>query len=100
MPEHLPFAQVIVDIAADSADKTFTYRVPTGMRLSTGTRVLVPFGRQTKGVVISLTDTCQVEEGSRTSSSRLRTIQPSCRPWWLAKEISMASNCSWRWRCG
>lgn len=97
MPEHLPFAQVIVDIAADSADKTFTYRVPTGMRLSTGTRVLVPFGRQTKeGVVISLTDTCQVEEGKLKDIIEPLEDYPAILPPLveLAKEISMASNCS------
>ncbi|NLX82352.1 MAG: primosomal protein N' [Clostridiales bacterium] len=97
MPKQQPYAQVIVDISADSADKTFTYRVPGGMRLSTGTRVLVPFGQQTKeGVVIKLTDSHDI------AVDKLKDIQepledyPAILPPLvdLAQEISKASSCS------
>lgn len=97
MPESAPYAQVIVDIAADSADKTFTYGVPEGMALALGTRVLVPFGRQTKeGVVIGFSDETDL------SPDRIRDIMeplegyPAILPPLvaLARDISARSNCS------
>ncbi len=55
------FAQVIVDIVHENVAHTFSYQIPEGMRLSVGQRVEVPFGRLVKeGVVVGLTDTCDV----------------------------------------
>jgi primosomal protein N' (replication factor Y) (superfamily II helicase) len=39
-------AQVIVNMHRDELDKTFTYRVPAGMQVAVGSRVIVPFARQ------------------------------------------------------
>ena len=55
------YCRVIVDLAADDVDRLFTYRVPEGMALSPGQRVLVPFGpRKLEGFVISLTETADI----------------------------------------
>ena len=67
------FAQVIVDIVHENVARTFTYRIPEGMRLSPGWRVSVPFGPRTiEGVVLSLTETCDLPpEKIRTVASAL-----------------------------
>jgi len=96
MPERPRYAQVIVDVASANTDRVFTYRVPAGMALPPGTRVTVPFGRQTlEGVVLHLTDTPGIEE------SRVRDVigtledYPAILPPLveLAKEISARSLC-------
>ncbi len=57
------FAQVIIDISSEQVDRLFTYRVPDGMNLMPGQRVLVPFGRQQKeGFVIELSSECDLPE--------------------------------------
>ncbi len=57
------YCRVIVDLAADDVDRLFTYRLPEGMTLSPGQRVLVPFGpRRLEGWVIELTDAADIEE--------------------------------------
>ena len=62
-------AQVIVDIVHENVAHDFTYRIPEGMSLSPGQRVLVPFGRQKKeGIVVSLSQTADI------SPDRLRDI--------------------------
>ena len=56
-----PFAQVIVDIVHENVARTFSYRIPEGMRLSVGQRVEVPFARMIKeGVVVGFTEDCDV----------------------------------------
>ena len=58
-----PYCQVIVDITAEAVDRLFTYRVPEGCELTTGQRVLVPFGPRIKeGYVLEFSDTCDVPE--------------------------------------
>ena len=50
------FCQVIVDIVHENVAKPFTYLIPEGMKLETGQRVAVPFGRTEKeGIVTALT---------------------------------------------
>jgi len=39
-------AEIIVGIRSDNLDKSYTYRVPQGMEIQVGSRVVVPFGRQ------------------------------------------------------
>jgi len=52
-------AKVIVDISASDVDKVFDYRTIDGV--ARGSRVLVPFGRQTiEGYVIELSETTDV----------------------------------------
>jgi len=51
----VPYCEVIVEIAHEQVDRVFTYRVPQGLGLRPGTRVLVPFGpRKVEGYVIRL----------------------------------------------
>lgn len=97
MPEAAPYAQVIVDIAADSADKTFTYQVPPGMDIALGTRVLVPFGRQTKeGVVIGFAQSTDLPPDRVKPILEPLEDYPAILPPLvdLAREISEQSVCS------
>ena len=53
-------AKIAVSAANFAIDKPYSYRIPSGMGLAPGQRVMVPFGRgntRTEGVVLS------VEEG-------------------------------------
>jgi len=91
MPDNKPYAQVIVDIASANTDRVFTYSVPEGMALAPGTRVLVPFGRQTiEGLVISLSDTCDLPEEKVKSILEPLEDYPAVLPPLveLAREIS------------
>ncbi len=57
-------AKIAVDAAVYAIDKPYSYRVPPGMTLLPGMRVLVPFGRgnrRTEGIVLA------VEEGEDNS---------------------------------
>lgn len=52
-------AKIAVDAATFAIDKPFSYRIPVGMKLEPGIRVLVPFGkgnRRTEGIVLSVED--------------------------------------------
>ena len=63
------YCHVIIDIVHENVASPFTYRIPKGMKLETGQRVAVPFGRREKeGIVLSLTETCDLEE------SRIRDV--------------------------
>ncbi len=57
------FAKVIVGLNRPEMDQCFDYRIPEGMEVQTGVRVIVPFGgrnAKTEGYVISLSDTTDV----------------------------------------
>ena len=91
------YAQVIVDIASESVDRVFTYRVPEGMNIVRGMRVSVPFGpRSAEGYVLGLSDTAQLDE------SRIKAIRqpledyPALLPPLidLAQEIARDTHCS------
>lgn len=59
----MSYCEVIVEIANEQVDRVFTYRVPEGLRLEPGTRVLVPFGpRRVEGYVIRLLPHCDLPE--------------------------------------
>ena len=63
------YAQVIIDQDAKALDKEFEYRVPTGLNIEVGMRVLVPFGsRQLQGFVIGITEECHYD------SSKIKDI--------------------------
>ena len=63
------YCQVIVDIVHENVASPFSYRIPEGMDLEAGQRVMVPFGRMKKeGIVLSLADNCGIEE------SRIRDV--------------------------
>ena len=62
-------AKIAVSAANFAIDKPYSYRIPEGMTLSAGIRVMVPFGRgnrRTEGVVLS------VEAGS---AENLKTVE-------------------------
>ena len=42
------FCQVIIDIVHENVASPYTYRIPDGMVLVPGQRVVVPFGRMEK----------------------------------------------------
>ncbi len=49
------FAEVLIEIKAKAVDKTFTYKIPEGMHVQIGVRVLVPFGnRKLEGFVLNI----------------------------------------------
>jgi len=51
------YAEVLVEIKAKAVDKTFTYKIPNGINLEVGVRVLVPFGkRNLEGFVLNVFD--------------------------------------------
>ena len=57
------FAQVIIDQDAKALDKVFEYKVPDGMDVQEGMRVIVPFGkRDLQGFVVGLSENCQYDE--------------------------------------
>ena len=96
MPEKPGFAQIIVDIASNNTDRVFTYRVPEGMCLWEGTRVLVPFGRQTiEGIVLGFSDTPDLPEDKIKSIIEPLEDYPAILPQLvgLAKEISEQAHC-------
>ena len=91
------YAQVIVDIASESVDRVFTYRVPEGMNIVRGMRVSVPFGpRSAEGYVLGFSDTAQLDE------SRIKAIRqpledyPALLPPLidLAQEIARDTHCT------
>lgn len=57
------FAQIIIDQDAKALDKVFEYKVPDGMDVKEGMRVIVPFGkRDLQGFVVGLNENCQYDE--------------------------------------
>ena len=90
------YAQVIIDIAHADVDRLFTYEAPEGMALKVGSRVSVPFGRQTKeGYILGFSGK------SGLDPSRIRPIlepledYPALLPALieLAREISLSAQC-------
>ncbi len=58
------FGDVIIDLSVDSLDRTFQYRIPPELEdsLTLGSRVVVPFGAQTKnGYLVGLSAEAKVE---------------------------------------
>jgi len=65
-------AKIAVSAANFAIDKPYSYRLPEGMQLQPGHRVMVPFGRSnrhTEGVVLSLEDGS--EQGLKEIASSL-----------------------------
>ncbi len=77
----MSYAQVIVDLSSDSVDKLFTYRVPEGMALQPGHRVLVPFGpRKIEGYVIDLCDEVTLDPSRLRNVERMLDPEPAILP--------------------
>lgn len=90
------YAQVIVDIAHESVDRVFTYRVPEGMALQVGMRVCVPFGpRQKEGCVLGFSDQTDLEESKIKSVIAPLEDYPALLPQLLelAREIAQKTHC-------
>ena len=67
-------AKIAVSAANFAIDKSYSYRIPEGMTLSPGSRVVIPFGRgnrRCEGIVLS------VEEGT---DRNLKTVEQSLDP--------------------
>lgn len=96
MPETPAFAKVIVDIASANTDRVFTYRVPVGMRLFPGSRVLVPFGRQTlEGCVLGFSDQSDLPDERIKDILEPLEDYPAILPALLdlAKEMAEENHC-------
>ena len=90
------YAQVIVDIAHESLDRVFTYRVPEGMTLQAGMRVRVPFGpHQKEGCVLGFSDQADLEESKIKSVIAPLEDYPALLPHMLelAREIAHNTHC-------
>ncbi len=96
MADSGPYAQVIVDIASAGTDRVFTYCVKDGMKLTEGTRVLVPFGRQTlEGCVIGFSGSADIPKDRLKEIIEPLEEYPAILPELvaLAKEISRDAHC-------
>lgn len=70
------FAKVIIDIAHTDVDRLFTYRIPEGMEVLPGQRVLVPFGSGNKpkeGFALSIQE--NIEECTYQIKSIIKTLE-------------------------
>ena len=65
------FAEVVVDVMADSLDKIFDYQCPENIEIKEGHRVLVPFGkRKLEGYVLKLKDSTDYDENLVNTQKR------------------------------
>ena len=56
------FAEVIVDVSANSLDKIFDYKCPENCTIFLGQRVLLPFGKRTiEGYVLNLKESTNLD---------------------------------------
>lgn len=57
------FAKIIIDQDAKALDKVFEYKIPDGMSVEVGERVLVPFGnRNLQGFIVDISQSCEYDE--------------------------------------
>ncbi|MEG0767220.1 MAG: DEAD/DEAH box helicase family protein, partial [Clostridia bacterium] len=87
------YCDVIVEIAKEQVARLFTYRIPEGMVLQVGMRVLVPFGpRSVEGYVLQCKDTAELEDARIRNVSRTLEDYPVLLPWlidlaqWMTKQ--------------
>lgn len=95
------YANVIVDISLEKLDKTFQYRIPSGLegKIEPGVQVEVPFGkRRITGYVVEITDLPEyneeklrplagIHEGSVAIESRLIALAG-----WMRKNYGSTMN--------
>jgi D-alanyl-D-alanine carboxypeptidase len=90
------YAQVVVDVVHTNVAKPFSYLVPEGMDVRPGMRVSVPLGRrQVGGVVVGLTEECDVppqrmKPVSRTLDDFVAVPPPLMA---LAEELAREDHC-------
>ena len=90
------FCQVIIDIVHENVASPFTYRIPNGMQLEPGQRVSVPFGHRDKeGIVLRLTDSCDIEETRVRDVKKPLEDYPAIPPelMALAEQMARDSHC-------
>jgi primosomal protein N' (replication factor Y) len=90
------YCEIIVDIATAQVDRLFTYAVPSGMTLSPGTRVLVPFGhRSIEGIVLELKDEAGMDESRVRPVTRALDEYPAILPPLveMAREMAQKAHC-------
>ena len=90
---------MIVDIAHSSVDRVFEYRVPEGMELALGQRVLAPFGRGngvTEGYVVALSPDCTYDPQRVKEILRKEDSFPAftAEQMDLAKQVAEVYHCT------
>lgn len=59
------YAEVIISSTSKEIDRIYNYKIPEGMSVETGKRVIIPFGlgnKSCEGYVVGLADTCVIED--------------------------------------
>ncbi len=75
------YCDVIVDITAEALDRLFSYEIPSGMALSVGQRVLVPFGPRTlEGYVLGFRDEVSLDPSKIRKVIRTLEDYPAILP--------------------
>ncbi len=90
------YCEVIVDIAHEQVDRVFTYRVPNGLALQPGMRVLVPFGpRKIEGYVVRLMDATEYPDARVKDVIRALEDYPALLPHLmsLAVDVKQQAHC-------
>ncbi len=91
------YCQVIIDITAEQVDRLFTYRVPDGLELTIGQRVIVPFGpMKREGYVLSLSEETDVSEEKLRDVLRAAEDYPAILP----EMVRLAGWMTKKYRCG
>lgn len=89
-------AQVVVDVVHENVAKPFSYLIPPDMPVVVGMRVSVPLGRrQVDGVVVEITDACDVPPErlkpiARTLDGYAAVLPPLMA---LAQEVAAENHC-------
>ena len=90
------YADVIVDITHADVDRVFTYGIPAGMDIVPGTRVSIPFGRQTtEGFVIGVKDAPGIDPDKIKDINAPLEEYPAILPQLidLAQDMSAQTHC-------
>lgn len=87
------YCQVIIDIVHENVAHTFTYRIPDGMEIVPGQRVVVPFGpREKEGIVLEVTDECDLSPERIKAIKRKQEDYPAILPCLLELAQSLAEQ--------
>ena len=93
------YAKVIVGLNQPEMDKLFDYRIPEGMTVEIGVRVIVPFGSRNKkaeGYVISLSEKTEV---SADKIKELLEVLDEGRPTFTPALLDLAEWMKERYFC-
>ena len=98
-------AQLAVAAAVYAIDKPYSYRVPEGMQVQPGLRVLVPFGRgnrRSEAVVLALQDTAQrdLKVIERALAAGMEPLSLLMEAKWLPAMQPIIDEISARWGDG